>query len=114
MIADETAKQEKLEAQLQRKGERGWQRGDRGADPGTRPRDVGACRAESRAGAAPDRGVTGGSSLLTALAYYAGAIDGLAGPETRSGIAAFQRRQAQPATGAVTAGLLDRPCACVS
>ena len=50
----------------------------------------------------------------TALAYYAGAIDGLAGPETRSAITTFQRRQAQPATGAVTPGLLDRLCVCVS
>src|SRR4051812_41090722 len=49
--------------------------------------------------------IIGGSSLLTALTYYDGAIDRPTGPETRSVITAFQRRQAQPATGAVTAGL---------
>ena len=52
--------------------------------------------------------------MLTALAYYAGPIDGLAGPKTRSAVTTFQQRQGQPATGAVTPGLLDQLRVCVS
>ena len=52
--------------------------------------------------------------MLTALAYYAGPIDGLAGPKTRSAITTFQQRQGQPATGVVTPGLLDQLRVCVS
>ena len=52
--------------------------------------------------------------MLTALAYYAGPIDGLAGPKTRSAVTTFQQRQGQPATGVVTPGLLDQLRVCVS
>ena len=51
--------------------------------------------------------------MLTALAYYAGPVDGLMGPATSSAIANFQRRQGQPVTGVFTPGLLNELRVCV-
>ena len=43
--------------------------------------------------------------LLAARGYYAGAVDGVAGPATRSAIRRFQKDAGLPVTGAVDAGL---------
>lgn len=43
--------------------------------------------------------------LLAARGYYTGAVDGIAGPATRSAIRRFQRDAGLPVTGAVDAGL---------
>lgn len=43
--------------------------------------------------------------LLAARGYYTGAVDGIAGPATRSAIRRFQRDAGLPVTGAADAGL---------
>jgi hypothetical protein len=45
---------------------------------------------------------------LTALGYYTGPIDGIAGPTTQRAVSRFQGDQGLPQTGTVTAGLVDR------
>jgi peptidoglycan hydrolase-like protein with peptidoglycan-binding domain len=70
------------------------------SDPGT------AAPGEARASSAIV--VRQAQSELKREGLYAGAIDGVAGPETRQGIASFQRREGLQPTARVDAATRDR------
>lgn len=54
----------------------------------------------------PDELVRAVQDALKQVGYYTGALDGVAGPQTRSAIMAFEARAGRPATGEASADLL--------
>lgn len=54
----------------------------------------------------PDEMVRAVQDALKQIGYYTGALDGFAGPQTRSAIMAFEARSGREATGVASEGLL--------
>jgi hypothetical protein len=74
---------------------------------GGRPNDPAATGETRPQHPTPDPSVQAIQARLKALGFYAGAVDGLAGPRTRSAIAAFQRANGLPVDGSANRELLS-------